>query len=184
MPVNLPERSPLPAGGFPAPSFVLKGKHVLIALLCFFGVVFTVNGIMMSIALTTMPGLDARNGYDVSQQFNRNEFARGAAQADKGWQSDASLALSGTMLNLSIAFRSREGRPITGVAVKVHLAHPASRRLDRLVSLTSLDNGIYVARVENIEPGAWGLSIEADDPVSSERLFLSRHRVVLKDARP
>lgn len=184
MPVTLPERAPLVAGRESKSEFRLKGWHVLAMLLAFFGVIFTVNGIMMTIALRTMPGLDARNGYDISQTFNRNELARADAQANRAWQSDARLILSRGQLDLRVQFQTREGKPVENLTVTVLLAHPAARRLDRSVTLAALGNGAYTARLGDVDQGGWGLVIEAKDQNGGERLFLSRHRVMLKDEMP
>ncbi len=126
MPVELPER------GMPLPreekrEFRLTGWHVLAMLVTFFAIVASVNFYMMTTAIRTMPGLDARNGYDVSQNFNRAELAAAEAQTRRGWQSDAHLALSNRMLDLSVRFRDRESKALDGLAVTAVLQHPAQR---------------------------------------------------------
>lgn len=186
MPVDLPERQ-VGAGLPPAAKreFRLTGWHVLAMLLTFFAVVASVNGYMMRQAITTMPGLDAgRNGYEVSQNFNRDEFAAAAAQQQRGWQSDAKLSLAGRVLSLSLAFHDRQGQALNDLAVTALLAHPAARRLDRAIALIAVGNGVYEAKIADVDAGAWGLVIEAKTPETATRLFLSRHRVILKDEKP
>lgn len=180
MPVELPERVAAPA---PPAEFRLTGSHVLAMLLIFFAIVAGVNFYMMRQAILTMPGLDARNGYDVSQAFNHSELAAAAAQGERRWQSDAQLTLSGRRLELRLQFRDRDGKPLDGLEVGVLLAHPATRRLDRSVALAGRGNGEYGANLEGVDAGAWGLVIEARQADTGGRLFLSRHRVVLRDER-
>jgi nitrogen fixation protein FixH len=189
MPVSLPDRiegdgtSVLPL--VTREPFRLKGWHVLAMLVSFFLVVAGVNSIMLTVALRTMPGLDARNGYDASQNFNRDVIARAEAQAQRGWQSEARLTLRGGLLALDVTFRDRAGRGIEALEVSVQLSHPAQRRLDRVVTLADLGGGQYRAELKGFEPGAWGVVIEARDKApSSETLFLSRHRLLLRDERP
>jgi nitrogen fixation protein FixH len=184
MPVDLPER----ATGAPPASraeFRLTGWHVLAMLLTFFAIVAGVNGYMLRQALTTMPGLDAgRNGYDASQNFNRDELAAASAQSRRNWQSDAKLSLSGRVLSLRLAFHDRDGQALNDLSVTALLAHPAARRLDRAIALIPAGNGLYEARVSDVDAGNWGLVIEAKAPETGTRLFLSRHRVILRDERP
>jgi nitrogen fixation protein FixH len=157
---------------------------VLSMLVTFFLVVAVVNSIMLTVALRTMPGLDARNGYDASQNFNRDIIARAEAQAQRGWTSEAQLLLRSGVLALEVTFRDRTGHGIEALDVSVQLSHPAQRRLDRVASLLELGAGHYRAELEGFEPGAWGVVIEARDKApSNETLFLSRHRVLLKDER-
>ncbi|MCA3667838.1 MAG: FixH family protein, partial [Methylobacterium sp.] len=115
MPVELPERAPILAAR-KAKEFRLTGWHVLAMLIAFFAVVASVNVFMMTTAIRTMPGLDARNGYDVSQNFNRQELAAAQAQARRGWQSDARVSLANRVLDLEIRFRDSMSKPLAGLA--------------------------------------------------------------------
>ncbi len=180
MPVELPERAPILAAR-KTKEFRLTGWHVLAMLVAFFAVVASVNVFMMTTAIRTMPGLDARNGYDASQNFNRQELAAAQAQARRGWQSDATLSLDNRVLDLDIRFRDRMGKPLSGLAVTVVLQHRAQRSRDRAITLSPRGDGYYTAKLDGIDAGGWGLVIEAHDLESGERLFLSRHRLALKD---
>lgn len=180
MPVELPQR------GMPLPSeekreFRLTGWHVLAMLVTFFAIVASVNFYMMTTAIRTMPGLDARNGYDVSQNFNRAELAAAEAQARRGWQSDAHLALSNRVLDLSVRFRDRQSKALDGLAVTAVLQHPAQRGRDRAITLGPRGDGLYTAKLDGVDAGGWGLVLEAHNLETGERLFLSRHRLALKD---
>lgn len=180
MPVELPQRAPtLPVP--PAREFRLTGWHVLAMLVTFFAVVAGVNFYMMNVAIRTMPGLDARNGYDTSQNFNRQEFAAAQAQAQRGWQSDAKLSLANRVLDLQMRFRDRNSKSIDALAVTAVLQHPAQRGRDRAITLSPRGDGLYTAKLDGVDAGGWGLVIEAHNLETGERLFLSRHRLALKD---
>lgn len=189
MPVEIPERVVRPGQTLRGETgFRLTGWHVLAMLVTFFLIVASVNAYMLTMAVSTMSGLDGRNrndrnGYDTSQNFNREEIAAARAQAARQWQSDARLELKGRMLNLAVTFRDREGRAVEGVGVTALLAHPAQRRLDRAITLAPRGNGTYAAEIDSVDAGAWGLVLEARSQDGAERLFLSRHRVILKDER-
>ncbi len=183
MPVELPQRAPtIPVAE--AREFRLTGWHVLAMLIAFFAVVASVNVYMMTTAIRTMPGLDARNGYDVSQNFNREELAAAQAQAQRGWQSDARLSLVSRVLDVELRFRDRVSKPLDGLAVTIVLQHPAQRGRDRAITLAPRGDGLYAAKLDGVDAGGWGLVIEAHNLETGERLFLSRHRLALKDEAP
>ena len=63
------------------------GKHMLIVMLCFFGVIITVNLTMATLATKSWTGLVVKNGYIASQYFNENKKAHEELVA-AGWRSE------------------------------------------------------------------------------------------------
>ena len=61
--------------------FRLKGWHVLSGFVGAFGIIISVNLVMATQAVRTFPGLEVRNSYVASQEFDR----RRAAQEALGW---------------------------------------------------------------------------------------------------
>ncbi len=167
-----------PAGQAPRPPRPLTGRFVLILCVAFFGIVAAVNGVMMTYAITTMPGLDAANGYVASQRMNR-EFDAMRQQAERGWKADVAVALRNGDAPVSLALTDRDGRPVTGLAVTARLAHPALTRADHIGLLTETGPGLYAAVVPRVQPGAWTLVLEAER--AGQRVFASRNRIMLKD---
>ncbi len=167
-----------------ASSFILTGRHVLAAMALFFAVVAGVNGLMMSQAIRTMPGLDARNGYDVSQAYN-SSIEAAAAQAARGWRIEASVARKpdGTLVAADIL--SSANAPLAGAAVRAVLAHPATRQLDRALTLVETRPGHYEALVEGLAAGAWTLVLRVDQPgaagpAAATPAFVSRNRIMVE----
>ncbi|MBY6091298.1 FixH family protein [Pseudooceanicola sp. 502str34] len=62
--------------------FRLKGWHVLAGFVGAFGIIITVNVVMATQAIRTFPGLEVKNSYVASQQFDD----RRAAQEALGWE--------------------------------------------------------------------------------------------------
>jgi nitrogen fixation protein FixH len=159
----------------------ITGRFVLITFLAFFGVIAAVNGVMMTLAIRTMPGLDVKNGYVASQAMN-GEISAMRQQAERGWTADIALQLRNGSAPLGIRLADRDGLPVTGLDVKARLAHPALARADHSATLIEASPGNYTAEWRDIQAGAWTIVVEADR--GGERVFATRNRVVLTDVRP
>jgi nitrogen fixation protein FixH len=159
-------------------TFRLQGWHVLAILLGFFGVVGGVNAVMLRMALTTMPGLDARNGYDESQRYNRRITDAEAMDA-RGLKVSAELGRAGTGAELQIGVQARDGAPLAGAHVSARLEHPAIRSRDLTLELIEYAPGRYAARVDDIAAGGWTMVILVREKVDGAPVFLSRNRITL-----
>lgn len=173
MPIDLPTSPPPPR----AP-FRLGGRFVLVAILGFFAVVAGANAVMMTAAIRTMPGVDAKSAYETSQRFNQ-EIARMRAQVARGWQVDADLRRDGAGTIIAVSFLDKLGVPVTGLQVEAKLQHPATRSEDRDERLMESAPGQYVARVPALHAGAWTLAIKARRDGAT--VFDTRSRVLLGD---
>lgn len=171
MPVDLPE----PNSAKAREPFRLNGGHVLAIFLAFFAIVATVNGFMMRQAFHTMPGIDARNGYDVSQRYNA-ELAAAAAQEQRGWKAEIRLDRQGGRLELGLQLKDRDGQPVAGQQVRIRLAHPATRQLDREITLGETGKGRYSGAIPGFPAGNWSLVLTIEDPATHQLLYTSRNR--------
>lgn len=178
MPVDLTAPVERPENRLPGRPFRLSGRMVLAGMVGFFMVVAGANAVMMTVAIRTMPGVDVKSAYETSQRFN-GEIARMQAQVDRGWQASAQLRRSGPDAVVTFSLRDRNGAPVTGLAVDARLEHPATRREDREAVLGETAPGDYAATIPAIHGGGWTLAIEALS--GTERVFVSRSRVILKD---
>jgi nitrogen fixation protein FixH len=159
----------------------ITGRFVLISFIAFFGVIAAVNGVMMTLAIRTMPGLDVKNGYVASQAMNR-EIGSMRLQEERGWKADVSAQLKDRLAPVSVSLTDREGKPVTDLAVTARLAHPALTRADHSAALIEYRPGFYAADLADVQAGAWTLVVEATR--GGERVFASRNRIVLMEAKP
>lgn len=173
MPVDL---VPAP-GAAPRKEWTVTGRFVLVSLVLFFLVVASVNGIMMSVAIGTFPGADARNGYETSQAFNK-EIAAARQQAERGWASDIAFQRVDGMAELTVTLKDRTGQPVSGLEAEARLKHPSDRKQDHVVTLREIAPGIYRSREAGVSSGAWGLSIVAQK--NGERVYVANSRTDLK----
>jgi nitrogen fixation protein FixH len=168
------EREPEDSG------FRLTGRHVLFIFVAVFGFIFVVNGVMVWKAVGSFPGVVTASPYNDSQRFNRS-IAAAEEQAARGWKVDAHADRSpdGRVV-IRIEAHDAKGAPVTGVAFKATLAHPANRHLDHVVPLPPVTGatGTFEGAVTGVGEGKWGLEVEGE--TEKGRVFLSENSLFLR----
>ncbi|MBI5104899.1 MAG: FixH family protein, partial [Solirubrobacterales bacterium] len=81
-----------------AKTFEITGKHVLLGMLAFFGLIIAVNIVMMRLALSTHTGVVAENTYRKGVKYNE-EIAASERMALLGWRNQMALAPTGDKLS-------------------------------------------------------------------------------------
>lgn len=139
------------------------GRHALMLFVGFFGIIFAMNGVMAYMALSTFPGLEARNGYIASQTFD----ARRKAQEALGWTVDADEAAG----VLSLAFTDRDGNPVRVATLRATVGRPTEIKDDFSPDFI-FDGAAYTAPVD-LAPGKWDVRLKAtaeDGTLFSQRI--------------
>lgn len=145
--------------------FRLTGRHVLIALLAFFGIVIGVNVAFVHVALSSWTGLTDRDSYRTGLSWNRT-LERDAAQQALGWITTIETSVGretggGRSLGVTLTLRDRDGRPVTGLAVGGEARHPMAEADDRPLGFVEAGAGSYVGRVDLPGSGDWALKLVA-----------------------
>lgn len=141
----------------------ITGKHVLIGFVAAFSVIIGVNIVLAVAAVKTFPGLEVKNSYVASQEFDR----RRAAQEALGWTTEVDLV--GDQLVLSIT--DRDGHAVKVKELNAVLGRPTHVREDRTPDFV-FDGMAYVAPIE-LHDGNWDLrmvAIAADGTEFRQRL--------------
>ena len=155
----------------------LTGKHVLLCLLGFFGVVFAVNAIMVKAATSTFGGVETSSSYKAGLMFER-EIARAEQQDELHWQVGGRISLSKTgEAALDVSARDAKGVPLEGITGRARLAHPADERRDRMIVLDLSSAGRFHGETQ-AEAGQWELIVDLYR--GETRVFRSRSRVTLR----
>lgn len=156
----------------------LTGRHVLIWLLTFFGVVFAVNFTMMHYALSTFSGMEDDSPYKNGLAYN-TDIDAGRRQNERHWSVDAGIdRQAGGMTRITVTAADEKGAPLSGLAGTLRLERPADRRFDHATPLEVAGTGRYVADLGAVDVGQWDVVLELDR--GGEKLFQSRNRVILK----
>lgn len=133
------------------------GRHMLILMLSFFAVIIAVNATFAVLANKTWSGLIVANGYDASQNFNKDE-ALGKEQALLGWQVNV-IHKNGV---LSIAMTGKDGRPLTGLTVAAALRRTVTDKQDSTLAFTETAAGTYTTAAK-VASGKWEIDVKASD---------------------
>ncbi|MBX3532079.1 MAG: FixH family protein [Rhizobiaceae bacterium] len=130
------------------------GRHMLLVMLAFFGVIIAVNVTMAVFAGSSWTGFVVRNSYVASQEFN-GKVAAARMQDALGWTAELSIANGHALLTLA----DRDGRSVAMERAQIVLRNPASDADDRTVELAA-DGNSMSARVD-LRDGLWVVEIDA-----------------------
>jgi nitrogen fixation protein FixH len=136
----------------------LTGRHVLLVFLAFFGTIIAVNVFMAFKAVGTFPGLEAKNGFVESQEFQ----VKRAAQEALGW--DVGAVLQDGVL--AIAFTDAAGDPVEVAALDAVIGRPTHVNEDRRPEFT-YSRGTFRTPI-TLEPGNWDVRLTAWAPDGTE----------------
>ena len=136
--------------------FTLKGWHVLVALLVFFGGDIAINTVFMVSAYKTFPGETTLTPYEDGIAFNA-ALRQKRQQALLGWRLAAGVEGRD---QLRVEVVDRTGAPIKGLQVMGKLERPATEDGERTLPLKEVAPGVYSAR-SGVLKGAWDFEVTA-----------------------
>jgi nitrogen fixation protein FixH len=128
----------------------LTGRHVLMIFCGAFGVIIGVNLLLAWSAVSTFPGLEVKNSYVASQQFD----ARKAAQEALGWTVRADAAEGQVILRITDA----DGLPVRVGGLEAVIGR-ATHVADDIRPEFIFDGVAYVAPVD-LAGGNWNIRMK------------------------
>lgn len=162
------------------PAFILRGRHVLLVVLLFFGTVIAVNTLFVVLALRTFPGEDVPRSFLQGLRFNETLAARRAQRA-LGWRASIEAVQgAGTETLFHLRLVDRTGAPINSATLTGQLRRPADTRFDRPLTFEPLGSGLYVARAGVLARGIWEVEARTRVPTPlPDTVFEVTSRVIL-----
>ncbi len=155
----------------------LTGGKVLAMLIAFFGVIISVNMVMMRLAIQTMPGTEVDSAYTASLAYEK-EIVIAHDQNARNWKVDAQVRRGPDGgATLRVEAKGNDGKPMSGLKFQGRFERPTDRRADQPVALAETGAGIYRGNAPLIAAGQWDLVIEG--VAAGQRMFLSKNRVLL-----
>ena len=129
----------------------ITGRHVLFGFVAAFSVIISVNLLLAFQAVKTFPGLEVKNSYVASQEFN----IRKSAQEGLGWSVVADHA-SGI---LTLAIADVDGQPVQVGRLEATVGR-ATHVADDTTPEFQFNGHAYVARIE-LGDGNWNIRMMA-----------------------
>lgn len=151
----------------------LKGWHVLIMMLAFFGVMFTANGIFLYSAITSFPGEDVEKSYLQGLNYNATLESR-REQAALGWTMRAGLVADGAP-RLRVELNDRAGAPLSSLAVTALFRRQATTAGETRLALDPAGTaGVYEVLLLALQRGQWEVDIEARSADGDKRFAATK----------
>lgn len=132
------------------------GRHMLLTMFGFFGIIIAVNLTMAVFARSSWTGFVVENSYVASQKFNA-KMAETRAQAALGWKSNFALREG----RATYILRDRDGRFIPLSGVSLTFKRPVDDRDDQRVVLERAADSSYSSPL-TMADGLWLVEIEAN----------------------
>jgi nitrogen fixation protein FixH len=152
------------------PAARLKGWHVLLIFVAFFGVVIAVNVGFVVMSIRTFPGQVSVTPYEDGLLHDR-AVAQFEAQEQLGWSATAAPEADAVV----VEFHDRAGAPLSGLHVSGDLQRPATEAGRITLRFRETRPGRFVARHSGLA-GAWDLTAVAVE--SKAHRFEAQRRLV------
>ncbi len=129
----------------------ITGRQVLVFTVGAFGIIIAVNLVMAWKAISTFPGLEAKNTFVASQEFD----IRRDAQVALGW----TAAIGHERGRVKLVITDAAGAPVQVAALNVLIGRPTSAQ-DDVQPEFAFVGGLYEAEVP-LAKGQWMVKLEA-----------------------
>ncbi len=140
----------------------LTGRHVLIMVIAFFGVMLVANVIFIRAAVNTFPGVSEEKSYFQGLHYN-DTLAERAAQSQLGWAAEVmEVARNGEGGRIVIRM-VKDDTALTSLVLTGVLKRPAHSTEDQALAFNPLGEGLYEAEVAAFGPGAWDMVLRAEN---------------------
>lgn len=155
----------------------ITGKMVLLWMVCFFGVIITVNMVFMYLALNTWPGLTTEDAYKKGLAYNQTLDAA-ARQTAMGWLSTVKADLgTGPDKTITINMTDKARAPLTGLVVTATVERALGAHETQIISISESAPGVYSGIMKEPEQGRWLVEITAAGPNNAS--FRMKHQVMI-----
>lgn len=158
----------------------LSGRHVLFAMLVFFGVIVAADATMIYKAVSTFGGVDNANAYRDGLAYNKR-IAGETRQAALGWR--GTIDVLSEPSRLRIAMKDAAGDPPSALRIEASLGRPATNASDRELHLDETAPGTFEAPLgDALEPGTWIVTAKifrTDAVGSADPVYRIRRRLWL-----
>ena len=149
------------------------GRHMLVIMISFFGVIIAVNLGMAQLAGSSFGGLVVGNSYVASQEFN-GRLKQSREQVALQWKASLKV-VDGT---IQYALTDRDGKPVLPASVSIQFRHPSYEAADWHVELQPAPNDTFEASHASRD-GTWNVQIDSE--VGRTRPYRDVRRITIRN---
>lgn len=142
----------------------LEGRHVLYALLGFFGVMLVANGFFLYYAIGTFNGFETKDAYKRGLNYNER-IAAEQAQSARGWQPTLRYDAGKDRILLKVV--DRNGHPVVGLRVAGEVRRPVTDKSDKALEMHEIAPAVYAADAQ-LAPGQWTVMAQLYETAASQ----------------
>jgi nitrogen fixation protein FixH len=135
----------------------LRGWHVLVMILIFFGITIGVNATFITLAISTHPGEDVPRSYVQGINYN-DRLEQRRLQAELGW----SAHLNRVGDELIVEILDTENARVSGLNLVGQINHPTDTSQDCVISLQEDTLALYRTRLSCEVDRGWRVKIQND----------------------
>ena len=139
----------------------------------FFIVIAVLDGVFVTLAVTTHTGTVTELPYEQGMAYNKT-LKKAADQQALGWR--ASIELIDNK-EVTVTLRDQAQRPLTGADIFVKITRPVQDGYDFELSLREMGGGVYSASTKFPLPGQWHIRIFVtwqEKPYQISRMIMVR----------
>ena len=156
----------------------LTGKHVLIMLFVFFGIIFSASGMLVYQATTSWTGLETTDAFRKGLKYNQ-QLSKSEAQNKLGWTMTVTHdKLPSGGLSFRAIPKDEKGATQSGLHLSLLLKRPTHIGIDRTLILHETGLGIYTGQLAKLPLGKWYLHITAGK--GRDILYRSKNELYLR----
>ena len=155
----------------------ISGRHVLLGLIVFFGVMLVANSMLVYYALDTFSGGDRPDPYRAGLNYN-DTIAAAEKQDALGWTTD--IAYDDAKGRLTVRFLDKTQAPVTGLKLGGTVGRGATYREDQKVAFKEISHGVYASDIE-LAPGQWVVALESRKVEGGDPVYRLKRRLFVAD---
>lgn len=138
------------------PRKMSDGMKVALALAAFFGVVFTADGILIYLGMTSHDGLVYEDYYQRGVAYDEVLQIK-KQQRELGWSFDLNPPQRAGTAPLEVKLTDANGQPLSGKQIAARIRRPAQKGFDQNLTFEEIAPGTYRATVSLPVSGNWNL---------------------------
>jgi nitrogen fixation protein FixH len=154
-----------------------SGRHMLLSLVIFFGVMLIANGMLVYYALDTFSGGDRPDPYRAGLDYN-DRIAAAKKQDALGWTTD--LAYDDAKGRLAVTFHDKTKAPVSGLKLEGVVGRGATNREDQTVAFKEISQGVYTSDVR-LAPGQWVVALQSRKVEGGDPVYRLKRRLYVAD---